>query len=165
MSKSLGNGIDPLDLIHTFGCDALRWYLACQTEPGLDLRFDPEALQQEARFLNKIYQSARYLALNGISLAKTGNWSETAEEQALDALTEQWSHLLLNNRFKEAARLLQRSYTDTFCNTWLEAAKPAIREGNEAVRQHLARLFQRYLALLHPFLPFLTTELSAQMRE
>lgn len=163
MSKSLGNGLDPLDLMKTAGCDALRWYLACQTEPRLDLRFDPNALQQESRFLNKIYQSARFLALQGIRLADCGEATASSEEKALDDLTRTWAECLLENRFKEAARLLQRSYTDTFCNTWLEAAKSNLRAGDEITRQRMGRIFQRYLALLHPFLPFLTTELHAQL--
>lgn len=164
MSKSLGNGLDPLDLMATTGCDALRWYLACNTEPGLDLRFDPNGLKQEARFINKIYQSARLLAMNGLTLPPPGTWGTSPEERALDELTTTWTELLLGNRFKEAARLLQRSYTDTFCSTWLEAAKPALREKDPETMARFGRLFARYLALLHPFLPFLTTELHAQFR-
>lgn len=158
MSKSAGNGIDPLDCIQNFGCDALRWYLACNTEPGLDLKFNLEELRKEARFINKIYQSARFLAMND-AFSKTA-FSKTEESSsALKGLTQEWQQLLLNNRFKEAARLLQRHYTEHFCNGFLEENKQAIREKNQDIQKECARRFKHYLCLLHPFLPFITSEL------
>ena len=66
MSKSLGNGIDPMEWIKRYGADTLRWTLACHTEPGLDMKISEDDLKTEARFLNKIYQSARFLDMHGI---------------------------------------------------------------------------------------------------
>lgn len=161
MSKSLGNGLDPLLLIKEHGCDALRWYLACNTEPGLDLRFNPHELRQEARFINKIYQSARFLAMQGLTIQSGNAWGNSPDEQDLDAFTKRWQALILDHRFKEAARALQTQYTQVFCSTWIEQNKEALRRADASTCQLGARLFQRYLALLHPFLPFLTTELHA----
>jgi valyl-tRNA synthetase len=160
-SKSLDNGIDPLELTAKYGTAALRWMLATHAEPGLDMRFNPAQLSAEAKFINKIWQAARFFDLCPILPA--GAWGHTTEEQELDALTRQWDEGLLNGRFAGTARHLQSHFRDWFCSGWIERNKTACQDGNPATLALGLRLLQRYLSLLHPFLPFLTSELDKQI--
>lgn len=157
MSKSLGNGLDPLDLIQIKGTDALRWMLATRAEPGLDMKFNPADLNVEARLINKIWQAGRFLSQYPASL---GTWADHPEEQALDAMTERWKAALADHAFPRLARDLQRSFTDEFCSRWLEGSKEDLAQGDRALAALGHRLFRRYLTLFHPFLPFLTCELD-----
>jgi valyl-tRNA synthetase len=161
MSKSLGNGLDPLDLIASKGTDALRWMLATRAEPGLDLKFNPADLAIEARFINKIWQAGRFLAQ--YPAADRGTWGDHPEEQALDALTTRWRAGMAEQAFPRLARDLQRHFTEDFCGRWIEGAKAGLAQGDTALAALGHRLFHRYLALLHPFLPFLTCELDSRL--
>ena len=161
MSKSLDNGIDPLELTDKHGTDALRWMLATRAEPGLDMRFNPADLSAEAKFINKLWQAARFFDL--CPPLATGDWSDHEDELALDALTDTWDQGLLGCRFAATARALQSHFRDDFCSGWIERNKEACQAGDPATLSLGLRLLQRYLALLHPFLPFITSEIDAQL--
>lgn len=165
MSKSLGNGIDPLELIDRYGADALRWMLIGNAQPGLDMRFNPATLAGDAKFLNKIWQAGRFLAMQGLpeAGATADGPPDPTFDAELDALTAQWAGHLQADGFALAARALQQHFREAFCDRWLEAAKPALRAG-DADRLRIARRhFRRYLALFHPFLPFLTLDLYERL--
>lgn len=157
MSKSLGNGIDPLDMIDQFGTDALRWHLAFRAEPALDMRFKPEALKQDASWLNKIWQAGRFLEQFG----PPPELGETPED--LHALWMALQEDLEHDRYPAACRRLQQAFRDEFCSTWIEQHKETLRQGNEQARQEGWTRFHTLLTMLHPFLPFLTSEIHHQL--
>jgi valyl-tRNA synthetase len=162
MSKGLGNGIDPLDCIASKGTDALRWMLATQAEPGLDMKFNPATLNIESRFINKIWQAARFLAqYPPIDIGERG---ETSEERGMEDLTKEWKIDLQSNAFPRLARKLQKSFTEEFCGSWIERSKNSLSDGDEQLQALGYRIFKRYLTLLHPFLPFLTSELQERLK-
>lgn len=157
MSKSLGNGIDPLELMDRGGTDALRWHLAMRAEPALDMKFSSEACAQDGKWINKIWQAARFLTQFGPPAATIGGAPDMSD------LTREWADLLKMDRYPDAARLIQSSFRDEFCAKWIEENKSALREGDAALLQEGWDRFHRYLCLLHPFLPFLTTDLHRKL--
>ena len=158
MSKSLGNGIDPLEIIDAFGTDALRWHLAFRAEPAKDMRFNPQALQQDAAWLNKIWQAGRFLAQFG-SAPKTLDPEPADLLELRQALNED----LEADRYPAACRRLQQAFREGFCGTWIEQNKAALREGNTGLLNEGWSRFAALLSMIHPFLPFLTSELHLQL--
>lgn len=156
MSKSLGNGIDPLEIIDQFGADALRWHLASRAQPALDMKFNPEALKQDAAWLNKIWNAGRFLQQFGAPHIQPC-------PPHLQHLREELNGLLEQDKFPDAARLLQRAFRDAFCGQWIEHNKEALRAGNPAILSEGWTQFHHLLSLLHPFLPFMTTQLHEQL--
>ena len=157
MSKSLGNGIDPLELMDKHGTDALRWHLAMRSDPARDMKFSPESCAQDGKWINKIWQAARFLSQFGAP--------SKAPSAPLDmeGLSQQWAELLKADRYPDAARLIQSSFRDEFCSKWIEENKQALRDGNQELLEEGWARYHRYLCLLHPFLPFLTTELHKRI--
>lgn len=161
MSKSLGNGIDPLEMMDQGGTDALRWHLAMRAEPARDMKFNPQLCMQDGKWINKIWQAARFLQQFGEPSEIRGQ----ACIQDMDAITRQWADLLQADRYPDAARLIQSSFRDDFCSKWIEERKASLRNGDkELLREGWAR-YDRYLCLLHPFMPFLTTDLHQRLFE
>jgi valyl-tRNA synthetase len=160
MSKSLGNGIDPLGLMDAHGADALRWSLLANLQPARDLRFDPGFLAREAKFINKIWQAGRFLApfCAAPSLAEEA-WRQSPFGREMADLAREWFAFFMANDLAQAARLIQRHFRDRFCGQWIEGAKEGLRAGDARLAGEGMRAFSLYMALLHPFLPFLTSEL------
>lgn len=157
MSKSLGNGIDPLELLDERGADALRWHLALRADPARDMKFSPQSCAADGKWINKIWQAGRFLAQFGPP-PKDASTTSTPPEDMLP-LTQSWAADLAADRYPDAARNLQASFRDAFCSTWIEQHKQALREGDaDRLAEGWGR-YQHYLTLFHPFLPFLTTEL------
>lgn len=159
MSKSLGNGIDPLELIDKRGADALRWHLALHAEPAHDIAFDPDAADRDALWLNKIWQAARFLSQFD---APPSNRPACPDD--LLELRQTMDRLWDADRYPEACRAYQRAFRDDFCGAWIEEHKNALRSERDLCGpQPLARegwaRFIHLLAIGHPLLPFLTTEL------
>jgi valyl-tRNA synthetase len=161
MAKQLGNGIDPLDLIDQKGTDALRWMLATHSQPGLDMRFNPARLSEESRFINKIWQASRFLS--SAPLLPLCSWPQTDFASSLEALTSRWDDGLLACKFAETARDIQRHFRDEFCGKWLEEHKASWREGVADIHAEGRAYMARYLILLHPFMPFLTSEIQERL--
>ncbi len=158
MSKSLGNGIDPLELIDARGTDELRWHLALRSDPARDMKFSAQSCMADGKWINKIWQSARFLSQFG----GPSPGSDITPPEDMSALSEQWYTLLMADRYPDAARLIQSSFRDDFCSRWIEDNKQALRDGNQALLQEGWSRYKRYLTLFHPFLPFLTTCLHQQ---
>ena len=163
MSKSLGNGIDPLDLTATHGTDALRWMLATHSEPGLDMRFNPATLAAEGKFLNKLWQAARFISGAILSPPRPLD-AESPFGRELASLTRQWDQGLLAADFKGTARRLQAHFRDAFCGGWLETHKEAWYAGDEATHAEGRAILARYLILFHPYLPFITSEIQERLK-
>ncbi|MBI2914575.1 MAG: valine--tRNA ligase [Firmicutes bacterium] len=170
MSKSLGTGVDPLDLISEFGADALRFTLVVGTSPGNDMRWHPEKVEASRNFANKLWNAARFVLSN----------QDGAPLQSLDrsrmGMPDRWILSRLNTVIGEATRHLERydagEYArelydflwSEFCDWFIEMAKPRLfgEQGEESRRQAqavLVRTLETSLRLLHPLMPFITEDI------
>ncbi len=168
MSKSLGNGIDPLEVIDEYGADALRFSLAAGVRIGGDLRFSTEKVLAARNFANKIWNAARFVLMN------TGDTIAPIDEARLD-IADKWilSRLsdmveditLLIERFElgMAAQKLHDFLWSEYCDWYIEMAKPRFNNPDEADKQTaisvLNTVLEGTLKLLHPFMPFITEEI------
>jgi valyl-tRNA synthetase len=171
MSKSKGNVIDPLDLIETYGADALRFTLAAMAAQGRDIKLSPARVEGYRNFATKLWNAARFAEINNCvprpdfdpATAKVtlNRWIAGESERTLAAVTE----ALTAFRFNEAAGAIYHFIWHVYCDWYLELCKP-ILAGGEAeaaeTRAMAAFVLDRALVLLHPFMPFVTEELWAE---
>ena len=168
MSKSLGNGIDPLVVIDQYGADALRFTLATGNSPGNDMRFSDEKVGASRNFANKLWNAARFILMN------VGDEEISCELPASLALEDKWVISLLNRLSKEVTDNLEKFELgvavaklydfiwDIFCDWYIELAKIRLQKGGEdalAAKQVLVWVMDKILKLLHPFMPFITEEI------
>jgi valyl-tRNA synthetase len=170
MSKSLGNGVDPMEVIDKYGADAMRFMLATGCTPGNDQRFRWERVESARNFANKIWNASRFalMHLDGVpaeELKLTGPFS-TADRWILHRLNEtvaEATRLLERYDFGEVGRVLYNFIWDELCDWYIELAKlPLYGEDEEAkrvTRSVLAYVLDQSLRLLHPFMPFVTEEI------
>lgn len=169
MSKSLGNGIDPLEIIEEYGADALRFTLATGTSPGNDMRFSPDKIKASRNFCNKLWNATRFILMNLEGTAVT-DWSLPAE--LLDE--DRWLLSKYNRLCKElsdnlegfelgvAAGKLYDFIWDILCDWYIELTKTRLALGGQTAdnaRRILVYVMSGTLRLLHPFMPFITQEL------
>ena len=171
MSKSKGNGIDPLDLIDRFGADALRFDLATQAVQGRDIRMDKARVEIARNFATKIWNATRFAEMNeavhGASFdpsaveAPVNRWILTELDRTSAAVTQHLEAF----RFNDASTVAYRFVRDTFCDWYVELSKVALNGDDEAAKTEARGVtgfaLDRIFALLHPFMPFLTEELWA----
>jgi valyl-tRNA synthetase len=174
MSKSLGNGIDPLEVIEKYGADSLRFTLVTGNTPGNDMRFYWEKAEASRNFANKIWNAARFVLMNLEDYAPEAERPEA--ETAPARLADRWllsrfnrtakdvTALLENYETGEAARLVYEFIWNEFCDWYIELSKPALynKEAKYERRRAQAALFTVWegaLKLLHPFMPFITEEI------
>lgn len=173
MSKSLGNGVDPLEVIDTYGADALRFSLATGNSPGNDMRYIPERVEASRNFANKIWNAARFILMN----LKGGENLDFAEEDL--ALEDKWIISKYNTLVKEvtvnldkfelgiAVQKLYDFIWDVFCDWYIEICKSRLNGENQTAantaRAVLVFVFTNTLKLLHPFMPFITEEIWQSM--
>ncbi len=168
MSKSLGNGIDPLEIIDIYGADALRFTLATGNSPGNDMRFSDEKVSASRNFANKIWNAARFILMN------IDGKEVKCELPSELALEDKWIISLFNTLAKEVTENLEKFELgvavaklydfiwDVFCDWYIEIAKIRLqKDGAEAqtARQVLVWVMSNTLKLLHPFMPFITEEI------
>ncbi len=167
MSKSLGNGIDPLGIIDQYGADALRFTLATGNSPGNDMRFYTERVQASRNFANKIWNASRFVLMNV---------DENAQYSLPDKLEleDKWIISRLNDVAREITENLEKFELgiaaekvydfiwDEFCDWYIELVKP--RLGNDITLQNiLVYVLCNILSLLHPFMPFITEEIYSYL--
>ncbi|MDA1266524.1 MAG: valine--tRNA ligase [Planctomycetota bacterium] len=165
MSKSAGNGIDPLDMIEKYGADAVRLSLVLLTKEGQDVRLSPDRFEQGSRFCNKVWNAARFVMMN-LTGERDPN-PATLEDRwilsRLKAVTAEVSAALDTYRFNDAANALYRFVWNDFCDWYVELAKGRLTGDDApsaaAARGVLTRVLKDALGLLHPFTPFLTEKL------
>ncbi|HIG11208.1 MAG: valine--tRNA ligase [bacterium] len=175
MSKSAGNGIDPIELIDKFGADATRYSLILLTKEGQDTRFAEDKIDQGYRFGNKVWNAARFVLMNleGERIPGTSADALRLEDRwilsSLAATIEETTRALEDQRLNDAAMGLYRFVWNDFCDWYLELAKPrfvnADDETGPVVRGILARVLGDVLTLLHPFTPFMTEVLWGALCE
>lgn len=164
MSKSLGNGIDPLDIIDKYGADALRFALLSGIAPGNDMRFSPEKIEAARNFTNKIWNASRFALMN---------IPETLEDTALPPVTalrleDKWILSELNSLIAEVTENLEKYELgialsklydfiwNVFCDWYIEVLKPRFSEDSENACRVLSYVLRTLMELLHPFMPFIT---------
>jgi len=167
MSKSLGNGIDPFEIIAEYGADALRFTLAYNCSGGQDVLIDRESFKMGSKFANKVWNASRYILMNleGRELV------EKPELRDLDlwigdrlaAAAAACRDALGGYRFNEAAQAVYSYFWDDFCDWYIEGTKLAMKSGDAAGRDRqvtvILGVLEESLRLLHPFLPFVTEEI------
>ncbi|AOM82937.1 valine--tRNA ligase [Salisediminibacterium beveridgei] len=169
MSKSLGNGVDPMDVIDKYGADALRFFLSTGSTPGNDLRFFWEKVEANWNFGNKIWNASRFALMNIGDLKYEEidlNGKKTiADEWILTRLNETISHttkFIDAYEFGEVGRALYNFIWDDFCDWYIEMAKLPLNSDDEelkaSTRSILAYVLDQTMRLLHPFMPFITEE-------
>ncbi len=166
MSKSLGNGVDPIDVIHNKGADALRFFLTTNSAPGMDLRFDETKLDSSWNFINKIWNAARYVQMQmGENHTYTPDFTKLSEADMwiLSRLDETIKNVTKNLDRYELAMVGNELYSfvwDDFCSWYIELSKAALNSSNEEVRSNtiavLVYVLKAILILLSPFMPFVT---------
>ena len=168
MSKSLGNGIDPLEVIDQYGADALRFMLASGNSPGNDMRYMDEKVKAARNFANKLWNASRFIMMN---LPDDFDMKGLPEQLTLE---DKWIVSSFNSLVKEvienldnfdlgvAAGKIYDFIWDVFCDWYIELTKPRIQEGGqtkESAQAVLVWVMQGMLKLLHPFMPFITEEI------
>ncbi|MBU9710990.1 valine--tRNA ligase [Evansella tamaricis] len=169
MSKSLGNGVDPMDVIDKYGADALRFFLSTGSSPGHDLRFYWEKVEANWNFGNKIWNASRFALMNMDGLkyedidlsgkkSIADKWILTRLQETIETVTR----FIDAYEFGEVGRSLYNFIWDDFCDWYIEMAKlPLNGEDEEAkhtTRSVLAYVLDQTMRLLHPFMPFITEE-------
>ena len=168
MSKSLGNGIDPLKVIDEYGADALRFMLANGTSPGNDMRYSDEKVKAARNFANKLWNASRFILMN---LSDEVTKPELPDQLLME---DKWVLSQYNDLVKsvndnltkyELGIAVQNIYDflwDVFCDWYIEIAKARLQAGGEAslnVQKVLVYVMANTLKLLHPFMPFITEEI------
>ncbi|MFP8782148.1 valine--tRNA ligase [Planococcus plakortidis] len=170
MSKSLGNGVDPMDVIEQYGADSLRYFLATASSPGQDLRYSNDKVESVWNFANKIWNASRFAMMNmegmehkDIDLTGEKSVADTWILTRLNETIEQVTNLAERYEFGEVGRLLYNFIWDDFCDWYIEMAKlPLYGEDEQAkamTRSVLAYVLDNTMRLLHPFMPFITEEI------
>ncbi|MBN8191150.1 valine--tRNA ligase [Bacillus sp. NTK074B] len=170
MSKSLGNGVDPMDVIEKYGSDSLRYFLTTGSSPGQDLRFSFEKVESVWNFANKIWNASRFALMNmdgmtydeiDLSGEKSvaDKWILTRLNETIETVTR----LADRYEFGEVGRILYNFIWDDFCDWYIEMAKLPLYGEDEAAkkttRSILAYVLDNTMRLLHPFMPFITEEI------
>ena len=167
MSKSLGNGIDPLEIIDQFGCDALRFNLVTGNSPGNDMRFYTERCEAMRNFANKIWNASRFVMMNlTIDKCELPQKLETEDRWILSKLNSVVAEVTENmDKFELgiAAQKVNDFIWDSFCDWYIELTKPRLngedQESNINAQKVLLYVLTEILKLLHPFMPFITEEI------
>ena len=177
MSKSKGNTVDPMDTIEKYGADALRFFMAAMETQGRDINLNESRIAGYRNFATKLWNAARFGEMNGCQGREdfdektvqhpVNKWIVAKAKQATKEVTDN----LNNYRFSDAANAVYQFVWGTFCDWYIEMIKPIFYGNNEAEKAETKACFawvlDRILVILHPFMPFITTELwnNTQQRE
>ena len=166
MSKSLGNGVDPMDVIDKYGCDSLRFFLTTNTASGMDLRYDEEKVASTWNFVNKLWNASRFVLMNIGDLTRnsyTFNNLSDSDKWILGKL----NRVILNVRkhldsydFNVVGSTLYAFIWDDFCDWYIEFSKGNM---NDTTKSVLYRVLMDIIKMLHPFIPYVTEEIYGAM--
>ena len=173
MSKSLGNGMDPLEIIDMYGADALKFTLGFMCAQGQDILIDKDSFKLGSRFCNKVWNASRYLLgnLEGRNLVPVGDSDLTELDRwiygRLNHAAKTAREALESYRYNDAASALMEYFWNEFCDWYVEATKINFRDGDDAEKDRqasvLLNILEENLRLLHPFLPFVTEEIYGKL--
>ncbi len=162
MSKSLGNGVDPMDVIDKYGADSLRFFLTTNTAPGTDLRYDEEKVKSTWNFINKLWNASRYVLMNisdiknskydVINLSKADKWILTLKNELIKDVRKNMD----SYDFHNVGNMLYKFIWEDFCDNYIELSKANMNDTTKAV---LLDVLTTILKLLHPFMPYVTEEI------
>ncbi len=167
MSKSLGNGVDPMDVIEKYGADALRYFLTTNTAPGMDLRYDEEKVKSTWNFINKLWNASRFVLMNLEdfkkedynleSLSEIDKWILTKSNKTIKEVTENMEKYEFNN----AGGALYKHIWEDFCDNFIELSKNSLQENS--TKTVLLEVLTNILKMLHPFMPYVTEEIYQKL--
>ncbi len=165
MSKSLGNGIDPMDMCDKYGADALRFYLTTAVSNGMDLKFDEENLKSTWNFINKLWNASRFVLMNiedidittELNYKTIDKWILTRYNETLKNVTKYMDKFELNNAGNEIYNFI---YND-FCDNYIEFAKFSLTDST--TKNVLREVLMGVLKMLHPFMPYVTDEIYSKI--
>ena len=168
MSKSLGNGIDPIDLIDKYGCDSMRLFLSTNSTPGLDMNFSTEKMEAGWNFINKLWNASRFVLMNIDDSYKRSN-------PVIESQIDNWIMSKLNRTISQVTKNLdkyelgiagneiQDFVWNDFCSSYIEFTKPLLSSEDIKIKHKaldsLLYVLETTLKLLHPFIPFVTEEI------
>jgi valyl-tRNA synthetase len=169
MSKSLGNGVDPMDVIEHYGVDALRYFLTTNSAPGADLRYEEEKVESSWNFINKLWNITRFITMNisDINVKKDSEFN-LADQWILSRLSETIKEADYNYEkfeFGEVSRSLYHFIWEDFANWYVEFAKVSLKDEkhNQTTQWVLIKVLKDILKLMHPFIPFVTEKLFLEI--
>ena len=173
MSKSLGNGIDPMEVIDEYGVDALRWFLANGSSPGQDVRYSPERMASSWNFINKIWNASRYvlmqvgdLRLEDIEIGDDQTLADQWILARLQTTIKETTRLFERFEFGEAGRALYNFIWHDYCDWYIEMTKEQLQSNDHdtmTTKSILLYVLEQILLLLHPIMPFVTEEIYQQI--
>jgi valyl-tRNA synthetase len=171
MSKSLGNGVDPLEVVDEYGADALRFTLAFLAAQGQDILMDKESFRLGSKFANKIWNASRFILMNleGRNLSKQTRLDEVDRwiVHRLNLTAQNARKALEQYRFNDASQAVYEYFWNDFCDWYIEAAKLALDSGDKTEKDRKITLcltiLEESLRLLHPFLPYVTEEIYQKL--
>ena len=166
MSKSLGNGVDPMDVIEEYGCDALRYFLTTNSAPGMDLRYDIEKVKSSWNFINKLWNASRFVLMNIEDLKSrefdysdltiSDKWILTKKNLIIKSITSSMDKYDFHNVGNE----LYKFVWEDFCDWYIELSKSNM---NDTTKKVLLDVLTTILKLLHPFMPYVTEEIYSML--
>ena len=163
MSKSLGNGVDPMDVIEKYGADALRFFLTTSTASGMDLRYDEEKVASTWNFINKLWNASRFVLMNIESLNKDNYTLDNLKEEdkwiltKLNSLIKTVTKNMEYYEFNIAGTELYSFIWNDFCDNYIEFAKFSLNDWT--TKSVLLKVLTSILKMLHPFMPYVTDEI------
>jgi len=173
MSKSLGNGVDPMDVIEQYGVDSLRWFLANGSAPGQDVRFSTDKMDAAWNFINKIWNASRYvlmnvgdLSLDNLSIGQDLTLADRWILARLQTTIADVTRLFERFEFGEAGRILYSFIWDDYCDWYIEMTKEQLQDkeaANTTTKSILVFVLDQFLRMLHPIMPFVTEEIWQQI--
>ena len=160
-SKSLGNGIDPFDMIEKYGADSLRYYLATDVSAGTDMRFDEDKIKATWNYINKIWNASRFVLTNISDLTSIELDNLKAEDKWILTKFEKMLHtakkFMDKYQFNNASSVIYDFVWTQFCDSYIEMAKYSLED--TATKSTLCYILTNILKLLHPFMPYVTEEI------
>ena len=166
MSKSLGNGVDPMDVINEYGCDSLRYFLSTSSSAGMDLRYDEEKIKSTWNFINKLWNASRYVLMNleGFNsdlytmdnLSISDKWILTRLNETIKKVR----HSMDKYEFNNVGSMLYSFIWNDFCDWYIELSKIEV---NNTTKSVLLKVLTDILKMLHPIMPYVTEEIYSML--
>ncbi len=164
MSKSLGNGVDPMDVIENYGADSLRYFLTTTTAPGMDLRYDEEKVKSTWNFINKLWNASRFVLMNIENIQNTKENLKPEDKWIITKLNKTIQNVRTNMEkyeFNNAASELYNFIWEDFCDNYIELSKKSLQDNT--TKKVLLEVLTKTIQMLHPFMPYVTEEIYQKL--